>query len=98
MTSAAELRAAIDNAEAVAAPDTSPAGTGGPIAGARDGVGSTEANRRTLGVDQVRAILRDQINEATHEADRYDALGQAAAAERLRRQARVLAAYAGPGS
>jgi hypothetical protein len=90
--------AAIDNAEAVAAPDTSPAGAGGRIAGARDGVGSTEATRRTLGVDQVRAILRDQIDEATREADRYDALGQDGAAQRLRRQARVLAAYAEPGS
>ena len=48
-----------------------------------------------LGVDQVRAIVRDQIDEATREADRYDGLGQARA-QRLRRQARVLAAYAEP--
>jgi len=88
--------AAIDNAEAVAAPDTSPAGAGGRIAGARDGVGSTEAARRPLDAGQVRAIVRDQMDDAMREADRYDALGQAGAAERLRRQARVLAAYAEP--
>ena len=40
--------------------------------------------------------MRDQIDEATREADRYDRLGQAGAAQRLRRQARVLAAYAEP--
>ena len=77
-------------------PDASPPAAGGRIAGARDGVGSTEAARRALGVDQVRAIVRAQIDEATREADRYDGLGQAGAAQRLRRQARVLAAYAEP--
>jgi hypothetical protein len=37
--------------------------------------------------------LHDLITEYAREADRYDALGQADAAQRFRRQARLLAAY-----
>jgi uncharacterized protein YqeY len=88
--------AAIDNAEAVAGPDVSVPVTNARIAGARTGVGSTEAVRRQLDGSQLRAILRDQIVEHTREADRYDALGQAEAAQRLRRQAGVLAPYLPP--
>ena len=88
--------AAIDNAEAVAAPDASAPVTNARIAGARTGVGSTEAVRRQLGGSQLHAILRDQITDRTREADRYDALGQAEAAQRLRHQAAVLEAYLPP--
>jgi uncharacterized protein len=85
--------AAVDNAEAVPAPDPNPATTSAHIAGASSGPGSTEATRRQLNGSELRDILRDQIDERTREADRYDTLGQADAAERLRRQARTLAAY-----
>jgi hypothetical protein len=95
--------AAIDNAQAVPAPGTSAPGTtaqgtaaqgtGARIAGARSGAGSTEAPRRQLGPGEVRDILLGQIAEHASEAGRYDALGQGDAAERLRRQARTLAAY-----
>jgi hypothetical protein len=85
--------AAIDNAEAVPALDTSPPATSVHIAGSRSGPGSTEAARRQLSASELGDILRGEIAEHTREADRYDALGQAGAAERLRRQARTLAAY-----
>jgi uncharacterized protein YqeY len=74
--------AAIDNAEAVPAPDAAPAATSAHIAGARSGLGS-----------ELQDILRGQISEHTSEADRYDALGQADSAARLRRQADSLAPY-----
>ena len=85
--------AAIDNAEAVQAPDEGPATTSGHIAGARPGLGAAEAARRDLTGGQQRAILRDQITGCTTEADRYEALGQHDAARRLRDQARLLTGY-----
>ncbi len=96
--------AAIENAQAVAAPpDRRPAGSD-HVAGAGHGAGSTEAPRRQLSPDELRAILRDQVAEYGREADRYQALDQPGAARRLRDQARLLAGYlpalraAGPGS
>ena len=85
--------AAIDNAQAVPASGPHHPTTSAHVAGARSGPGSTEAARRQLGSSDLRDILRDQITEYAREADRYDALGQAETAERLRRQAGTLAAY-----
>jgi uncharacterized protein len=85
--------AAIDNAEAVPVPNTRATTTSAHIAGTRSGPGSTEAARQQLTVRELHNILRDLITEYTREADRYQALGQASAAERLRLQARTLAAY-----
>jgi uncharacterized protein YqeY len=91
--------AAIDNAQAVPAAALNPLAALNPpaasahVAAARRGVGSTEAARRQLSGSELRDILRDQIAEHDREADRYDALGQADAAQRLRRQARTLRAY-----
>jgi hypothetical protein len=85
--------AAIDNAEAVPAPDAALPTTSAHIAGARSGLGSAEAARRELSASELRDILRGQISEHTREADRYDTLGQADSAERLRRQAHALTAY-----
>ena len=85
--------AAIDNAEAVPAPSGNQATTSAHIAGATSGPGTTEAARRPLSDSELQDILREQIDERTREASRYDALGQADAAGRLRRQARTLAAY-----
>ena len=85
--------AAIDNAEAVPSQDASQPTTIGHFAGAQAGVGATEAARRKLSGDEVRAILADQIAGYQREADGYDALGQADAARRLRNQAHLLAAY-----
>ena len=85
--------AAIDNAEAVPAPAASQATTSGHFAGARAGVGATEADRLELSDRQQRAILREQVTGYTTEADHYAALGQQAAADRLRAQARLLSEY-----
>jgi hypothetical protein len=85
--------AAIDNAEAVPAPATNSPITSAHVAGSRGGVGSTEAVRRQLSVGELRHVLEGQIAEHSREAERYDALGHADAAERLRRQARTLAPY-----
>ena len=85
--------AAIDNAEAVPVPDTSAPTTNAHIAGSHSGLGAAEAARQQLSASELRDILAGQIAEHTREADRYDALGQADAAERLRRQAHTLTAY-----
>ena len=85
--------AAIDNAEAVPVPDQQQASTSSHIAGARAGLGAAETARRPIGSSQQMAILRDQVAGYTTEADRYDALGQQAAAQRLRAQARLLTTY-----
>lgn len=70
------------------------------LAGARGGLGSSEAARRQLSATELRDILRGQIDEHSREAEHYAALGHTDAAERLRRQASTLAAYladASPG-
>jgi len=87
--------AAFDNAEAVTVPANGQVGAGAHVAGASSGVGSTEAERRAITGDQAREILGGLIAEQAGEADRYDTLGQAAAAQRLRAQADVLRRYLG---
>ncbi len=85
--------AAIDNAQAVEAADNAANAGSEHFAGARVGLGVTEAERRHLTIDEVRDILRKQIAEYDVEADRYDALGQSDAAARLRREAAALRPY-----
>lgn len=85
--------AAVDNAQAVEAAHRPETATSEHFAGAHVGLGVTEAERRHLDIDEIRDILRTQINERTAEADRYDALGQADAAARLRREADALRPY-----
>lgn len=90
--------AAIDNAQAVEAPDT-PAQTqvtSEHVAGARAGVGSTEAARRALSAGEAIALLQAQVEERTAEADRYDAYGQPDAAARIRLEADALRGYLEP--
>ncbi len=85
--------AAIDNAEAVPVPAADQATNSAHFAGARAGIGAAEAARLDLDDNQQRAILRDQVTGYTAEAGRYEALGQQAAADRLRAQARLLSGY-----
>lgn len=86
--------AVIDNAEAVNTPAQASVHTVSEhVAGARTGVGSTEAERRILSLDDVRALLQAQVDDRTGEADRYDTYGQRDAALRLRREADVLRQY-----
>jgi hypothetical protein len=85
---------AIDNREAVSAPAAPAPVTSEHIAGAAAGVGSTEAARRALDADDVRAALRELHAEHLREAERYEQLGEADAATRLRRRADVIAPHA----
>lgn len=90
--------AAVDNAEAVRAPEGAVTATSEHVAGARQGVGSTEAARRELSAADLADLLRAQVDERREEAARYAALGRDGAAERLRAEADVLAVYlAAPG-
>jgi hypothetical protein len=88
--------AAIDNAEAIVTTDARPTVTSADIAGARSGVGSTEAVRQSLGVARLRDILREQITDYDREADHCDSLGRPDAARRSRHRALILAAYLRP--
>ncbi|WP_181789701.1 GatB/YqeY domain-containing protein [Streptomyces phytophilus] len=84
---------AIDNAEAVQAPDTPAGQESAHVAGATSGVGSAEAARRVLSADDVCALLRAQITERRTEAEVYETAGQAGAAARLHREADALGTY-----
>jgi uncharacterized protein YqeY len=85
--------AAIDNAEAADIPEGSSDTTSAHIAGARAGVGSTEVARRALSIDEVRRILRAQIDERTTQAAEFERGGRTAAAEGLRGEEAALERY-----
>ena len=84
--------AALDNAEAVEVPPEDGA-LGGPVAGARAGVGSTEVARRTVSMDEVLGVLEEQITDRLAAADQYEALNRWSEAERLRQEANVIRGY-----
>ncbi|RBY85407.1 hypothetical protein [Blastococcus sp. TF02A-26] len=87
--------AAIDNAEAVEVPEGAPVAGSEHVAGARVGVGAAEAQRRTLSLDEVRALLAQQVDERVTEAERWEGHGRDDAAGRLRREADALREYLG---
>jgi uncharacterized protein YqeY len=66
--------AAIDNAESIDP----------------EGITATEVARRDLSAHAVHTLLHHHVAEYLHEADGYDAVGQAQAAAALRRQAAVV--------
>jgi uncharacterized protein len=99
--------AAIDNAGAVdpsqappgvATPDpanpgpTGP-GPGKPFAGTVAGLGAAEVERRSLTPAQMEEIVRAEVADREAAAVDYERAGQLEPAERLRGEARVLAAY-----
>ena len=84
---------AIDNAEAVESDAATSGQVGEHVAGASAGLGSSEAARRELGLDDVRVILAAQVQERTDEAEVYVAHGRADAAATLRAEAAVLRGY-----
>lgn len=88
--------AAVDNAEAVAVPNAPMESASEHVAGAGIGVGSTETERRTLSIDEVRSLLRVQVQERVTEAELYDSYGRSEAAERLRREADAMRKYTDP--
>jgi uncharacterized protein len=94
--------AAVGNAEAI-----DPAAAQGPavvatatsehFAGARAGLGAGEVPRKRLSAADVMQIVLAEIGERQSAAVEYDRLGHSSQAERLRREADVLAAVLGPG-
>ena len=83
---------AIDNAEAVPTEPTSMGTDDSPIAGAAVGVGATEAARRELTLDDVRALLRAEVDERRGAAIEIEGAGHPDRAAGLRREADVLEA------
>lgn len=90
----AALRSAlaeIANAEAVD-PTTRPlpVTSSEHVAGAADGLGAAEVERRALGEAEMVAIVAADAAERERAAEHYDRAGRQADAERLRAGARVL--------
>jgi uncharacterized protein len=84
-------QAAIGNAEAVAAPQGSPAPGGSQhFAGTVGGLGAGEARRRTLTAAEAEEIIRTEISERHAAAEEYERAGHADRAARLRREADAL--------
>ena len=95
---AAALRtvlAALDNAEAVAAPEP-PIGTDTLIAGSLAGLGAGDAPRRELTEADVAAIVDAEIADLRASADDYDRLGRHDRANGLRAGAEAVAAAVTP--
>ncbi|HXB49322.1 MAG TPA: hypothetical protein VNW50_16290 [Streptosporangiaceae bacterium] len=92
---------AVGNAEAV-----DPAAQRGPadlviapsehFAGAQAGLGAGDVPRKRLTAADVTQIVQDEIAERQSAAADYDRLGHGSQAERLRREADVLAAVLSP--
>jgi uncharacterized protein YqeY len=87
--------AAIDNAEAVPAPDARMSSSE-HVAGAAVGVGSAEAARRELTPDDLHAIVAAEVAERVDAATGYARSGRQDAADRLRAEADVLRRYLRP--
>ncbi len=87
--------AALDNAEAVAAPEP-PVGADSPIAGALSGLGAGEAPRRELTETDVAMIVHAEIADLRASADDYDRLGRHDRANGLRAGADAVAAAVAP--
>ncbi|KHO27485.1 glutamyl-tRNA amidotransferase [Mycolicibacterium setense] len=80
---------AIDNAE-TPAPDQTDTRTGGAIAGAVSGVGSTEVARRVLSDREIRGLIQAEVDERLTAADEYIANGHHERASDLQSEAAVL--------
>lgn len=85
---------AIDNAEAVeVSTEAASLQHAGGIAGARSGLGSGEAQRRSLSAEQVSAVIRSEIDERLAAADDFERSGAPERAGQLRDEAEVLTAF-----
>jgi uncharacterized protein YqeY len=81
--------AAIENAGAVD-PTRAPTASSGPIAGAVEGLGASEVERRPA---DVRALVEAEVEQRRTAAREYADLGRPDRAERLQAEADVLAAH-----
>ncbi|HSR86714.1 MAG TPA: hypothetical protein VLM11_21265 [Streptosporangiaceae bacterium] len=83
---------AIANAEAIAPLETgSKRPSSEHVAGAVAGLGAAEAPRRELTEADIAAMVAAEISDRRSAADDYERMGRADQAERLRREADVLA-------
>jgi uncharacterized protein len=82
--------AAIANAEAVPAPAPAPAAGGRHVAGAVEGVGAAETQRRQLSAAETALLVRDEITQRQAAAAHYRAAGHSDRSERLMREASAL--------
>jgi uncharacterized protein len=86
---------ALDNASAVPAALARPVpvrGASSPhFAGATAGLGAGEAARKVLTKDDAEAIVRAEVAERQAAAREYDQVGQPERADRLRREAGIVA-------
>ncbi|MDT5006053.1 MAG: uncharacterized protein QOJ24_3229 [Mycobacterium sp.] len=89
VTALRSVLSAIDNAET---PDTVvvTGRTNGAVAGAVAGVGSTEVARRDLSDEQIRALVRSEIDERLSAADQFIAGGHFARAEAMHAEVAIL--------
>jgi hypothetical protein len=85
--------AAIENAGAVDPAQAPPRADSGSIAGAVAGPGAVEVPRRSLGADELRALVAAEVEHRRTAAREYAELGRPDRAERLRAEADVLAVY-----
>lgn len=81
--------AAIDNAETPEAGTT--AAIAGVIAGSAAGLGAAEVARRVLTDDEIRTLVRAEVDERLSAAAEFDAGGFGERAQALRAEAAVLA-------
>ena len=81
---------AIDNAEAVPPATPVDAPSSGTIAGGVVGLGAAEAARRALSDEQIRAVMRTEIDERETAAAEVAAGGHVRHAATLREEAAVL--------
>lgn len=87
------LLAEIDNAEAVDPAPRPTTDTTRHVAGARHGVGSSEAIRASLTAADVRRIVEHHVDEHLADADHHARGGHHESASRLRAQADLLRRY-----
>lgn len=93
-TALRSVLSAIDNAEAPESVAVQARSTG-RIAGAATGLGATEVSRRELSDEQIRGLVRSEIDERLSVAENFIAGCHAERAESLRAEATVLTGLLG---
>jgi uncharacterized protein YqeY len=88
---------AIDNAETPEPVDIK-TGSSGTIAGSVAGLGATEVARRELSDEQIRDLLRAEIDERLNAAEDFSAAGHSERVDALRAEAATLIDLMGRGA
>ena len=94
-TALRSVLSAIDNAETPADTVQVLGRTNGEIAGAVAGLGATEVARRELSDEQIRDLVRSEIDERRSAADQFSAAGHAERAAALHAEVAVLTGLLG---